>query len=64
MENLSNPIEPTTPNLIDLESENIFGDNLKHASSTSLIKQQLSKALTEQFLRGNVPLHNKTLSIL
>ena len=63
MENLSNPIEPTTPNLIDLESENIFGDNLKHASSTSLIKQ-LSKALTKQFLHGNVPLHNKTLSIL
>ena len=37
MENLSNPIEPT-PNLIDLESENIFGDNLKHASSTSTKK--------------------------
>ena len=38
MENLSNPIEPTTPNLIDLESENIFGDNLKHTSSTSTKK--------------------------
>ena len=37
MENLSNPIEPS-PNLIDLESENIFGDNLKHASSTSAKK--------------------------
>ena len=35
----------------------------KKRNKSSLLKQ-LSKALTEQFLHGNVPLHNKTLSIL